>query len=320
MRREEERVMAGTQKGLVVVFGGSGFVGRHIVRRLAKEGFKLRVVMRRPNEALFLKTAGRTGQIELLQGNIRDKASSRAALGGASAVINAVGILYENGPQKFDAVQSAGAAHLATLAAEQGIDRFIQISAIGADASSASAYARSKGEGEAAILAACPHAHVLRPSIVVGPEDDFFNRFARMVQIAPVLPLVGGGLTRYQPVGVFDVAHAVAACLDGAPSGIYELGGPKIYTFRELMELMLDKVNKRRLLVPLPFAAAGTLAQFMQFLPTPPLTPDQVILLSSDNVVGENLPDLAALGIEATPIAALLDSYLGRYRGASKTV
>ncbi len=312
--------MIGTQVGPVVVFGGSGFVGRHIVRRLAKDGFKLRAVMRRPNEALFLKTAGRTGQIELVQGNIRDEESSRAALKGASAVINAVGILYETGPQKFDAVQSAGAARLATLATEQGIDRFIQISAIGADAGSASAYARSKAEGEAAILAACPQAHVLRPSIVVGPEDDFFNRFARMAQIAPALPLVGGGLTRYQPVGVFDAAQAVAACLDGAPSGIYELGGPQIYTFRELMELMLDKIGKRRLLVPMPFSAAGMLAQFTRFLPTPPLTPDQVILLRSDNVVGENLPDLAALGIEATPIAALLDSYLGRYRGASKKV
>ena len=312
--------MAGTQKGLVVVFGGSGFVGRHIVRRLAKDGFKLRVVMRRPNEALFLKTAGRTGQIELVQGNIRDETSSRATLQGVSAVVNAVGILYETGPQKFDAVQSAGAARLATLAAEQGIDRFIQISAIGADAGSASAYARSKAEGEAAILATCPQAHVLRPSIVVGPEDDFFNRFARMAQIAPALPLIGGGLTRYQPVSVFDVAQAVAACLDGAPSGIYELGGPQVYTFHELMELMLNKIGKRRLLVPLPFAAAGVLAQFTRFLPTPPLTPDQVILLRSDNVVGENLPDLAALGIEATPIAALLESYLGRYRGASKTV
>ena len=312
--------MAGTQKGLVVVFGGSGFVGRHIVRRLAKDGFNLRVVVRRPNEALFLKTAGRTGQIELVQGNIRDEASSRAALAGASAIINAVGILYEAGPQKFDAVQSAGATHLATLAAELGIHRFIQISAIGADAGSASAYARSKAEGEDAILAACPQAHILRPSIVVGPEDDFFNRFARLAQIAPALPLVGGGLTRYQPVSVFDVAQAVAACSDGAPSGIYELGGPQVYTFRELMELMLNKIGKRRLLVPLPFAAAGMLAQFTRFLPTPPLTPDQVILLRSDNVVGKNLPNLAAMGIEATPIEALLDSYLGRYRGASKTV
>ena len=312
--------MAGTQTGPVVVFGGSGFVGRHIVRRLAKDGFKLRAVMRRPNEALFLKTAGRTGQIELVQGNIRDAASVRAALEGASAVVNAVGILYETGPQKFDAVQSAGAARLATLAAERGIDRFVQISAIGADAGSASAYARSKAEGEAAILAACPQAHILRPSIVVGPEDDFFNRFARMAQIAPALPLVGGGLTRYQPVGVFDVAQAVAACLAHAPSGIYELGGPQIYTFRDLMELMLDKIGKRRLLVPLPFAAAGMLAQFTRVLPKPPLTPDQVILLRSDNVVGEDVPDLAALGIEATPIAALLDSYLGRYRGAAKTV
>ena len=300
--------MAGTQTGPVVVFGGSGFVGRHIVRRLAKDGFNLRVVVRRPNEALFLKTAGRTGQIELVQGNIRDEASSRSALAGASAIINAVGILYEAGPQKFDAVQSAGAARLATLAAELGIDRFIQISAIGADAGSASAYARSKAEGEDAILAACPQAHILRPSIVVGPEDDFFNRFATMAQIAPALPLIGGGLTRYQPVSVFDVARAVAACLAHAPSGIYELGGPQIYSFRELMELMLDKIDKRRVLVPLPFAAAGMLAQFGRVLPKPPLTPDQVILLRSDNVVGENMPGLAALDSEATPMAALLDS------------
>ena len=312
--------MAGTQTGPVVVFGGSGFVGRHIVRRLAKDGFNLRVVVRRPNEALFLKTAGRTGQIELVQGNIRDEASSRSALQGASAIINAVGILYEAGPQKFDAVQSAGAGRLATLAAELGIDRFIQISAIGADAGSASAYARSKAEGEDAILAACPQAHILRPSIVVGPEDDFFNRFATMAQIAPALPLIGGGLTRYQPVSVFDVAQAVAACLAQAPSGVYELGGPQIYSFRELMELMLDKIDKRRVLVPLPFAAAGMLAQFARVLPKPPLTPDQVILLRSDNVVGKNMPNLAALGIEATPIAALLDSYLGRYRGAAKAV
>ncbi|HCD16644.1 MAG TPA: complex I NDUFA9 subunit family protein [Rhodobiaceae bacterium] len=312
--------MAGTQTGPVVVFGGSGFVGRHIVRRLAKDGFNLRVVVRRPNEALFLKTAGRTGQIDLMQGNIRDSASTRAALAGASGVINAVGILYETGPQKFDAVQNAGAANLATLAAEHGIDQFVQISAIGADATSASAYARSKAEGENAVLAACPQAHILRPSIVVGPEDDFFNRFATMAQLAPALPLIGGGLTRYQPVGVFDVAQAVAACLAGAPSGIYELGGPQIYSFRELMELMLEKIGKTRLLVPLPFAAAKMLSQVTRFLPNPPLTPDQVILLRSDNIVGQNIGDLAALGVEPTPIAALLDSYLGRYRGASKTV
>ena len=312
--------MAGTQTGPVVVFGGSGFVGRHIVRRLAKDGFNLRVVVRRPNEALFLKTAGRTGQIDLMQGNIRDAASTRAALAGASGVINAVGILYETGPQKFDAVQNAGAANLATLAAQHGIDQFVQISAIGADATSASAYARSKAEGENAVLAACPQAHILRPSIVVGPEDDFFNRFATMAQLAPALPLIGGGFTRYQPVGVFDVAQAVAACLSGAPSGIYELGGPQIYSFRELMELMLEKIGKTRLLVPLPFAAAKMLSQVTRFLPNPPLTPDQVILLRSDNIVGQNIGDLAALGVEPTPIAALLDSYLGRYRGASKTV
>ena len=312
--------MAETQAGRIVVFGGSGFLGRHIVRRLAKQGHALRIVVRRPNEALFLKTAGRVGQIEIVHGNIRDEASTRAALDGATAVINAVGILYESGRQKFDAVQGAGAARLAAIAQIEGVAQFIQISAIGADASSASAYARSKAEAEAAILAIYPDAHILRPSIVVGPEDDFFNRFAGMAQLAPGLPLIGGGLTQYQPVSVFDVAQGVAACLAGAPAGIYELGGPQIFTFRELMELMLEKIGKTRLLVPLPFAVASMLAQLTRFLPKPPLTPDQVILLRSDNVVGEDAADLAALGVEATPIALLLDSYLGRYRGASKAV
>lgn len=312
--------MAETQAGRIVVFGGSGFLGRHIVRRLAKQGHALRIVVRRPNEALFLKTAGRVGQIEIVHGNIRDEASTRAALDGATAVINAVGILYESGRQKFDAVQGAGAARLAAIAQSEGVAQFIQISAIGADASSASAYARSKAEAEAAILAIYPDAHILRPSIVVGPEDDFFNRFAGMAQLAPGLPLIGGGLTQYQPVSVFDVAQGVAVCLAGAPAGIYELGGPQIFTFRELMELMLEKIGKTRLLVPLPFAVASMLAQLTRFLPKPPLTPDQVILLRSDNVVGEDAADLAALGVEATPIALLLDSYLGRYRGASKAV
>ena len=217
-------------------------------------------------------------------------------------------------------MQGAGAARLAAIAQIEGVAQFIQISAIGADASSASAYARSKAEAEAAILAIYPDAHILRPSIVVGPEDDFFNRFAGMAQLAPGLPLIGGGLTQYQPVSVFDVAQGVAACLAGAPAGIYELGGPQIFTFRELMELMLEKIGKTRLLVPLPFAVASMLAQLTRFLPKPPLTPDQVILLRSDNVVGEDAADLAALGVEATPIALLLDSYLGRYRGASKAV
>ena len=319
--------MAGTRKRPCVVlkmcrFWRIGFCGAPYCAAAGKRRVQIARSHASPQRGFISENGRAHGADRACAGQYsrRSEFARRASKRQASAVINAVGILYETGPQKFDAVQSAGAARLATLAAEQGIDRFIQISAIGADAGSASAYARSKAEGETAILAACPQAHVLRPSIVVGPEDDFFNRFARMAQIAPALPLVGGGLTRYQPVGVFDVAQAVAACLDGAPSGIYELGGPQIYTFRELMELMLDKIGKRRLLVPLPFAAAGMLAQFTRFLPAPPLTPDQVILLRSDNVVGENLPDLAALGIEAAPIAALLDSYLGRYRGASKTV
>ncbi|MGB2207710.1 MAG: complex I NDUFA9 subunit family protein [Parvibaculales bacterium] len=311
------------QNALITVFGGTGFLGRHIVRRLSKDGYRLRIATRRPNEALFLKTNGTPGQIEIVQANIRDADSINGALKGADAVINAVGILYESGKQKFDAVQARGAALIADAAGKCEIAHMVHISAIGADADSASSYAQSKAAGEAAVLELMPQAHILRPSIVIGPEDDFFNRFAAMAMLAPALPLIGGGDTRYQPVSVFDVAEAVAACLNGAASGIYEIGGPDILSFKQLMEMLNKETRRNRLLVPLPFFAASMIAAIAQFSTLvglqPLLTPDQIILLKHDNIVSADFADrdLAALGIEARPIAGELD-YLARFRPHGK--
>lgn len=310
--------MALEQNSLITIFGGTGFLGRHIVARLAKRGWRLRIVTRRPNEALHVKTNGVPGQIELVQGNIRDDASVAAALDGADAVINAVGILFESGKQKFAAVQAEGAQRIAQMAAQQGIAHFVQISAIGADENSASLYAQSKAAGEQAVLQAVPSAHILRPSIVVGPEDDFFNRFGAMAMVAPALPLIGGGDTRYQPVAVFDVAAAVEACLDGAAGDIYELGGPDVLSFKQLMQMLLAEIRRDRLLVPLPFAAAKLIAAFAQFMPKPLLTPDQVILLKSDNIVSDEAAGFEALAITPQPIAAIVPDYLARYRPAGK--
>ena len=310
--------MALEQNSLITIFGGTGFLGRHIVARLAKRGWRLRIVTRRPNEALHVKTNGVPGQIELVQGNIRDDASVAAALDGADAVINAVGILFESGKQKFAAVQAEGAQRIAQMAAQQGIAHFVQISAIGADENSASLYAQSKAAGEQAVLQALPSAHILRPSIVVGPEDDFFNRFSAMAMLAPALPLIGGGDTRYQPVAVFDVAAAVEACLDGAAGDIYELGGPDVLSFKQLMQMLLAEIRRDRLLVPLPFAAAKLIAAFAQFMPKPLLTPDQVILLKSDNIVSDEAAGFEALAITPQPIAAIVPDYLARYRPAGK--
>jgi NADH dehydrogenase len=315
------------QNALITVFGGTGFLGRHIVRRLSKQGYRLRIATRRPNEALFLKTNGTPGQIEIVQANIRDAASVTAALEGAQGLVNAVGILFESGKQKFDAVQARGAALIADGAAKQGITHMVHISAIGADADSPSSYARSKALGEAAVLDCVPQAHILRPSIVIGPEDDFFNRFAAMSMLAPALPLIGGGLTRYQPLSVFDVAKAVEACLAGAANhidaGVYELGGPDILTFKQLMEMLNAATARHRLLVPLPFFAARMIAAMAQFSTligvAPLLTPDQIILLRSDNIVSDAAAarGFAALGITPRPIAGQLD-YLARYRPHGK--
>lgn len=303
-------------RGLVTVFGGSGFIGRYVVRNLAQAGWQVRVAIRRPDEALFLKTAGSVGQVTPVAANIRNDASVRAACAGAEAVVNLVGILYEGGRQKFDAVQGEGAGRVAAAAKAAGARRLVQISAIGADANSDSGYARSKARGEANAAAAFPGATILRPSIVFGPEDDFFNRFAKMAMISPALPLIGGGTTRFQPVYVGDVAMAVMKVLeDDATAGrTYELAGPRIYTFRDLLKLMLSEIGRARALVPLPFALASLKAAFLQLLPVPPLTVDQVRLLKRDNVAGGNAPGLAELGIQPVAVEAMLPTYLDRYR------
>jgi len=313
---------------LAVVFGGSGFVGRHVVRELAKRGWRVRVGVRRPHHAMHLKPLGNVGQIQLAQVNVRYRPSVLTALSGADAVVNCVGILFQAGKQKFQAIQEAGAGNIASACAEAGISNLVHVSAIGADADSPSLYARSKAGGEAATRQDVPTADIVRPSIVFGPEDDFFNRFAAMAQLSPVLPLIGGGKTRFQPVYVDDVADAVCACLaEKAEPGVhggrlFELGGPDVHTFRELMEMMLKEIRRRRLLMPIPFPVAtlmGYAGQTLGALPflDPFLTVDQVRLLKRDNVVDTGNPEigtLAHLGIVPTGLSAILPGYLYRYR------
>src|SRR5215212_10865815 len=255
-----------TTNKLVTVFGGSGFLGRHVVRALAKRGYRVIVAVRRPDLAGHLQPLGRVGQIHALQANVRYPTSVEAAARDADAVVNLTGILFERGRQRFDAVQRAGAETVAQAAAAQGA-RLVHISALGADADSPSLYGRSKAAGERAVLAAAPDATILRPSIMFGPEDHFFNRFAAIARMSPVLPLIGGGLTRFQPVFAGDVAEALAKAADGeVRQGVtYELGGPDVRTFKELMEFMLATIERRRLLVPIPFAVAGFQAWFLQF-------------------------------------------------------
>ncbi|WP_181708643.1 complex I NDUFA9 subunit family protein [Chthonobacter rhizosphaerae] len=304
---------------LVTVFGGSGFLGRHVVRALARRGWRVRVAVRRPDLAGHLQPLGIVGQIHAVQANLRYRGSVERAVAGADAVINLVGILAPSGAQTFDAVQAEGARVVADAAKAAGTTRFVHVSAIGADPRSASAYARTKAAGEAAAFAAMPDAVVLRPSIVFGPEDDFFNRFAEMARFAPALPLIGGGRTRFQPVYVGDVATAVAEAADGrVPGGtVYELGGPEVKSFRELMEIVLKETQRKRALVNLPFGAAEALAKLTAWLPGAPLTLDQVELLKTDNVVSEDAirddRTLAGLGIEPHSLAAILPTYLYRY-------
>lgn len=306
---------------LAVVFGGSGFIGRNVVRELAKRGWRVRVAVRRPHHALFLRPMGAVGQVQLVQANLRDRRSVAEALKGADAVVNLVGVLFQQGPQSFQAVQAEGAATIADLARAEGIGSFVQLSAIGASADSESLYARTKAEGEAAVRAAIPSATILRPSIVFGPEDDFFNRFAAMAMFAPALPLIGGGHTKFQPVYVDDVADAVAAALErsDASGKTYELGGPRVYTFKALLELMLAVIDRKRLLAPLPFFAAPFagfagealgLAPFMK----PPITRDQIRLLKTDNIVSEGALTIADLGVTPRTVEAILPAYLYRYR------
>jgi uncharacterized protein YbjT (DUF2867 family) len=305
--------------GLVTVFGGSGFLGRHVVRALARRDYRIRVAVRRPDLAGHLQPLGRVGQIHAVQANLRYPDSVTAAARHSEVVVNLAAILYERGRQTFEAVHVDGATAVAQAAAGAGA-RMVHVSAIGADASSPSQYARTKAAGEGATRAAVPGATIFRPSIMFGPEDDFFNRFAAMARLSPVLPLVGGGHTRFQPVFVGDVAEAIARAVDGDVAGgaTYELGGPEVRTFRQLMEFVLATIGRRRLLVPLPFPLASLQATFLQLLPKPPLTPDQVKLLCVDNVVSPEAErerrTLVALGIAPTMIEAVVPNYLWRFR------
>jgi NADH dehydrogenase len=304
---------------LVTVFGGSGFVGRHVVRALANRQYRIRVAVRRPELAGHLKPLGGVGQIEAVQANLRFPQSVEAAARDADAVVNLVGILFERGRQRFDAVQAQGAEAVARAASAAGA-RLLHVSAIGADENSASRYACSKAAGERLVQAVQPGAIIMRPSIVFGPEDDFFNRFAALARIAPALPLPGGGHTRFQPVFAGDIGEAIAKAVDGEakPGATYELGGPDVRTFKELLEFTLATVERRRLLVRVPFALLKLQAAFLQYLPKPPITPDQVELLKSDNVVSaaarEQGRTLEGLGIIPNSAASVVPDYLWRFR------
>lgn len=302
---------------LITVFGGSGFIGRHVIRKLAKRGARVRAAVRQPNLAGYLKPMGDVGQIEPVQANIRYESSIIQAMRDADRVINLTGILYESGPQKFTRVQAEGAGAIARAAKAAGVRKLVHVSAIGADAASNSAYARSKAAGEAAVREYFPSATIIRPSVVFGPEDDFFNRFAMLARALPALPLIGGGHTKMQPVYVGDVADAIVRALyDSATDGrIYELGGPQIYTMKQIMELVLAVTGRRRLLLPLPFFAARIQAALLQLLPKPLLTVDQVRLLEVDNVVSAGALGLKDLGItQLTSAEVVLPGYLYRYR------
>jgi uncharacterized protein YbjT (DUF2867 family) len=304
---------------MITVFGGSGFLGRHVVRALAKRGYRIRVAVRRPDLTNYLQPLGRVGQIHAVQANLRYPASIAAAVRDSDVVINLVGILYERGRQQFDTVQAVGAEAVALAAAAHGA-KLVHVSAIGADENSTSAYARAKAKGEKLVLAAVPGATILRPSIVFGPEDDFFNRFAALARFMPALPLIGGGTTRFQPVYVGDVADAVVKAAEGKtkPGATYELGGPEVLTFKEVMEYILATVERRRLLVPVPFWAARLQATLLQFMPKPLLTPDQVELLRTDNIVSADAArdglTLSGLGIAPRAVETVVPTYLWRFR------
>jgi NADH dehydrogenase len=306
---------------LVTIFGGSGFVGRYIARRMAKEGWRVRVAVRNHNEAAFVRPYGAVGQVEPVFCNIRDDASVASVLGGVDAVVNCVGVLAENGRNTFDAVQAEGAERIARLSAAAGVGRMVHVSAIGADADAASTYAKTKAMGEVGVLAHMPDAVILRPSVVFGAEDEFFNRFAGMSRFGPVLPVVGAD-TMFQPVYVDDVAAAAVLGVTGqAQAGVYELGGPDVASFRELMQTMLGVVRRKRLIVNIPFFAAKMMAwgfgigQTLSFgIVKAPLTRDQVLNLAIDNVVGDDARGFAALGLRPTSLAAVLPDYLWRFR------
>ncbi|KAJ57184.1 3-beta hydroxysteroid dehydrogenase [Actibacterium mucosum KCTC 23349] len=310
---------------LVTIYGGSGFVGRYIARRLAKDGWRVRVAVRRPNEAGFVRTYGAVGQVEPILCNIRDDASVAAAMTGADAVVNCVGILNEHGKNRFDSVQVEGAERVARLSAVEGVARLVHLSAIGADADAESDYARTKGEGEAAILAARPDAVILRPSVIFGDEDQFFNRFASLSRLGPVLKIVGGD-TRFQPVYVDDVAAAAVAAIETDAAGTYELGGPEVDTLRGLIGDMLKIVQRRRLVINLPFWVGSIIGFSFDMAQVCTgglfnngiLTRDQVRNLRNDNVVADDAKGLADLGVTPTAMEVVLPTYLYRFRSGGQ--
>lgn len=326
---------------LATIFGGSGFIGRHIVKRLAAEGWRVRVAVRHPDQAAFLQPMGDMGQIVPVRVDITDDATTAAALAGAQAAINLVGILHEKGRATFRAIHVEGPGRIAKLAREAGVQTLLHMSALGADKESPSAYGRSKALGEDAVLGAFPTATIFRPSVVFGPEDGFFNRFAAMAKLSPFLPVFtrdgfrlgghdgkgvvnwfGSGGPRFQPVYVGDVAAAFMAALNdplGSAKGkVFELGGPRAYTMKEIMELILDETEQKRALLPLPFKLGEVQAAILQFLPNPPLTPDQMAMMRVDNVAHGTQPGLRDLGIEPTAAEAILPTYLRRYRDAGE--
>jgi NADH dehydrogenase len=309
-------------QGLVTVFGGSGFIGAQVVRALAKRGYRVRIAVRRPNVSYRMRVLGEVGQIELVQANLRNGPSIARALDGAEACINLVGILYEQGRQRFQTLHAKGAEDVANAAAKQGITRFVQMSALGADLEAGSKYARTKAMGEEAVRKAIPKAVIIRPSVVFGQDDSLFNRFAGLASLLPVLPLPGGGETRFAPVYVGDLAQAIAnAVSDPACAGrTYEIGGLKTYSYRELMELTLAEIHKHRALLPLPWAVSsliGSLAELpSKVLPIPPvLTADQVASLKTDAVPSAKAAGLKQLGVtDPVAVEGIVPTYLYRYR------
>ncbi len=321
-------------KGLVTLFGGSGFIGRYAARTLVKAGYRVRVAVRRPHLAGDVRLAGAPGWVDIVQANIRDKASVAAAIEGADAVVNLVGILFEKGRQSFEAAQRDGAINVAEVCKDAGIERFVHMSAIGADPEANAEYAETKGEAEVAIRNILPGAVILRPSIVFGPEDEFFNRFASMAShpistIAPFLPAIGGGKTKVQPVYAGDVADAIAAAVERAEAAgkTYELGGPQTYTFKEIYDFIGQTIDRKRYALPMPFFIAKpiglTFGAIWRYVPIissgilggPPITGNQVELLKTDNIVADEALTLSDLGItEIESIEAIVPSYLYRFR------
>ncbi len=305
---------------LVTVFGGSGFLGRNVVRALAKEGWRIRVAVRRPESAYFLKPAGNVGQIQIVKANVRDDNAVRQALHGAHAAINLVGIIAQTGRQRFQALHVEAAERVARLAHEAGIARLVHVSALGASVDAPSRYFQTCAEGQVRVRAAFPEATIIRPSLLFGPDDDFFNKFAWLARMLPALPLIGGGRTRFEPVFVGDVAAAIARVLDDVSTTgkIYEFGGPEVFTFRQLMEFILKEIHRKRLLIPIPFFIARIQGAVLQFLPMKLLTLDQVRMLETDTVMSGTLPGLKELGIVPTALEAIVPSYLWRFRKAGQ--